>query len=184
MREILLVLLLLPQLVVAQDIYGRPLPETISQSTYDRVKANKKMSEDGAVNHWVSCGRYAEVLEDIITNLQEQEKTFNCTRNKTWREDGSLWKPVSNRGTPVVLLPCENLDFSVDVYNNGVKISEGVDRGYCANPNAKNPLGRSHFEIKTKAVDLPKSKTLQVVATFPDGSTECRFVNDPTKRQE
>lgn len=124
--------------------------------------------------HYNACS--VTLYQYVLRAQEAEEKLWEvfCDTDVAWRDDSGLWKPVSNRGTPVVLLPAQYLGAKVEVYGpTGKKVADGIDRGGLANED------RAHFDITTK--DLPFES--RVVITRGE-TVECRYVLDPSKRYE
>jgi len=190
---ILLLSFYFPFAAAAQDVNGKPLPRTIPQPVYDRVLKNGHAGEDGSLNHWVLCGQWAQTLEDMLAGKPPAPPATptptpppagsKCSASKGWRVDGSLWKPESDSVSPwqwypIILLPSHYWTTvqKIELFVGDKKVGAARFRSCCANGN------RAHFDVTTKAKDLPKH--FDVVITFKNGTSECRAVNDPHKRHE
>lgn len=124
--------------------------------------------------HYNAC---STTLYQYVLRAQEAEESLwkaICDTTVRWQDDSGLWKPVSNRGKPVLLLPADYLGAKVEILGpTGKKVADGIDRGGLANED------RAHFDVTSK--DLPFES--RVVITRGE-TVECRYVLDPSKRYE
>lgn len=130
--------------------------------------------------HWNACGwsLYFEFLRRQAAESRIWQ--FGCDERASFSSDGSLWKPESdNTGKPVVLLPAIYWELAekIELYNSqGRKLETLSPRTCCPNGN------RAHYNVETDATDIGNSAHL--VVYLPNNFKQCRFIGDPTKRQE
>lgn len=147
-------------------VFAFSIPSAFAQVTFkDKIECEAHYNAASTtLFQWVLRGQEAE--ESLWKAI--------CDTTVRWQDDSGLWKPLSNRGKPVLLLPAQYLGAKVEVLSpTGKKVADGIDRGELANEN------RAHFDITTK--DLPFES--RVVITMGE-TVECRYVLDPSKRYE
>ena len=104
------------------------------------------------------------------------KKKKNTSSGYAGIEEGFLYKPVSERGTLVILLPSKNRDSKVTLKTPDGKVLEhGVSHGY-ANGN------REHFRFNQEGGKYPDGTVIEV--TRADGSTVRHQVTNTSARWE
>lgn len=170
-----------------------PLPNSIKDSSYLDLTAFRNRYDcyhpDGNLfrEHWLACGYTVDILTAQLGQIPPQTNGCDTVDDFTDGKEGAVWKPVSEKyGTPVFLLPKQQcgLVTKTQVWDATNFISDTLPR-YDGNASPCGPNGsRPHYDVPVAGKDLLSFAPLTVKIFLEDGSTDCRTIDDPTKRYD